>query len=138
MNKIEKEPRMYGKIPKWNQENFNNRNCPFCRSRGDFVLTRPDNLKINYCTFCGSFFVSPSPNENELNDLYNNYSSFYHKVELNQYLANRIFSIHPLCDIRVREITSNILPKGKKLLDVGCGYGQNLILYKNWAQMLKV
>lgn len=126
-----------GKIPKWNYKKLIDRNCPFCNSGGDFLSTRPDNLNISNCHLCGSFFVSPSPNENELNDFYINYFSKYRPVELNQYLANRMLSINPFSDIRIREITSNIIPKGKKLLDVGCGYGQSLINFQKLGADVK-
>ncbi|WP_394700746.1 methyltransferase domain-containing protein [uncultured Methanobacterium sp.] len=123
-------PEKYSKIHEWNQNKLIDRNCPFCNSSGEFSFTRPDNLKIKYCNVCGSFFVSPSPSENELNTFYNTYFSEYRRVELNEYWANRMLSVHPYSDIRVREITSIIDLKGKTVLDVGCGYGQNLINFQ--------
>lgn len=137
MNKLKEEGKKYDKIPKWNFKNFYNRNCPFCNSKGEFLTNRPDNLKINYCNLCGCFFISPAPQENELNDFYNNYSSKYHTVSLNKYLANHLSSMHPFCDIRVREINSNIMPEGKKVLDVGCGYGASLILFQELGAEVK-
>jgi 2-polyprenyl-3-methyl-5-hydroxy-6-metoxy-1,4-benzoquinol methylase len=66
------------------------------------------------------------------------YSSYYAKhraAELQQYLHDEallreMYALEPTSDLRVHTISSFIALRGKRVLDIGFGLGQNLVLMK--------
>jgi len=126
-----KLPKLDERIPRWIEDKLMWRDCPFCGSVGEAEYIRPDNLYVNLCHHCGTFFVSPSPTMECLHQFYSNYfSKHVIGVPLNRSAAKYLVSVDPLEDFRVLEMTSVIEPKGKRVLDVGCGDGNSLIKFK--------
>lgn len=120
------------RIHDWDIDKLYDRKCPFCNLDGTNSFIRPDRLVIKYCNNCHSFFVSPAPNECQLNDYYSKYfethsggSNGFTSIE-----AKRILSLDPWEDLRIKEISSLIDLKGADVLDVGFGRGETLVLLK--------
>ena len=96
---------------------------------------RPDQLNIRRCSTCGCFFVSPSPAKEELGKFYASYYVHHRSVEFQQYrndavLIKEMVALNPLSDFKVKTLASLMNLKGKRVLDVGFGMGQNLLLMK--------
>jgi 2-polyprenyl-3-methyl-5-hydroxy-6-metoxy-1,4-benzoquinol methylase len=96
---------------------------------------RPDQLRIRSCPTCHCYFISPSPTENVLEELYDTYYARHRASELRQYLNDRVLvremsEREPASDLKVKTLSSLVDLRGKRVLDVGFGMGQNLVLLK--------
>jgi 2-polyprenyl-3-methyl-5-hydroxy-6-metoxy-1,4-benzoquinol methylase len=108
-------------IPSWQPECLVERSCPFCGDDGHEHCVRPDGLAVRSCDTCGAFFVSPAPNESELRTLYATYSTQHSRKGKPN--ARAILRARPRDDFRLVEIASHVRLRGKRVLDVGCGWG---------------
>jgi 2-polyprenyl-3-methyl-5-hydroxy-6-metoxy-1,4-benzoquinol methylase len=126
--KIEILTKLDTRIPNWGKVD-NKRFCPICGFNGEPRFSRPDNLIVNECDKCYSYYISPAPTEKDLN-------IFYSKYHENHSLMPRI-SPEEL-KLMYDKIDSNSIPQIKKLesilnfenLDVlDIGFGQPLLLY---------
>jgi 2-polyprenyl-3-methyl-5-hydroxy-6-metoxy-1,4-benzoquinol methylase len=123
------------RIPRWEKASFVDRLCPFCASEGTEHCIRPDQLHIRQCSTCGCYFVAPSPTGGQLDNFYSSYYAHHRTIEFQQYLDDPIlvkemFALDPLSDFKVKTLASLADLKGKRVLDVGFGMGQNLLLMK--------
>jgi 2-polyprenyl-3-methyl-5-hydroxy-6-metoxy-1,4-benzoquinol methylase len=118
------------RLLKWDKKDLLKRACPFCSGEGQDRFTRPDGLPVRYCDVCGTYFVSDSPSEQALNDLYLHYCSRRYPDAPRPKGKG---AQEAKSDFRIREIISNLETKDRDIshcsvLDVGCGTGR--MLYK--------
>lgn len=121
------------RIPSWDSASLQPRRCPFCTSRGEPRFLRPDNLRVNFCSRCRSWFVSPAPDKRKLSEFYRTYFNQHRRAELQLHLTDRLLikemlALEPLSDVKVRAIASLVDLRGKRVLDAGFGLGQNMLL----------
>ena len=124
-----------GRIPAWDKTLFVERGCPFCQSEGADRYIRPDGLRIRSCPICRCYFVSPSPTEDLLAEFYAAYYAQHRAVELRQYrddavLVKEMTMVQPQTDPKMNCLTSLMDFRGKRVLDIGFGLGQNLLLMR--------
>jgi 2-polyprenyl-3-methyl-5-hydroxy-6-metoxy-1,4-benzoquinol methylase len=124
----------------WERASLRARSCPFCASQGEPKCVRPDQLQVNLCARCGTWFVSPAPDPVQLAAFYRDYhgrhrgAAFGATAYREKHLRNaspspaaqaaRIRAVPPLADLRLRELATMIDIAGARVLDVGCGIGQ--------------
>jgi 2-polyprenyl-3-methyl-5-hydroxy-6-metoxy-1,4-benzoquinol methylase len=80
---------------------------------------------VNHCIGCGSYYISPSPSETQLDEFYSKYDQVHRnkpKISGNQ-LLKELEKSDPEEDYRFQTIKSLINLKSKKVLDVGFGRG---------------
>lgn len=123
-----------GRRHNWEKASLFERRCPFCGSEGSDRYIRPDGLHVRHCMTCHCYFISPCPTQEELTTFYSKYFSHHRKSEFQKYLNDPILVkemlfLDPLSDVKVRTIKSLIDLRGKRVLDVGFGMGQNLIFF---------
>lgn len=123
------------RIPAWDKSSLVERRCPFCKSEGAERYIRPDELHVRQCPTCKCYFISPSPSNEQLVRFYSAYYAHHRSAEFQQYqndliLVKEMLSIDPLSDVKVRTLSSLMHFDGKRVLDVGFGMGQGLILMK--------
>jgi 2-polyprenyl-3-methyl-5-hydroxy-6-metoxy-1,4-benzoquinol methylase len=109
------------RIPSWDPECLVERCCPFCGERGEERCVRADGLTVRSCDTCGAFFVSPAPNESELRTLYATYFAQHRRRGAPN--ARAVRHARPRDDFRIVEIASHVQLGGRRVLDVGCGWG---------------
>lgn len=116
------------RLPTWDYAGLMARQCPICGSDGLPRYARQDRLKVNSCAVCGTYFISPAPNEQHLDEFYSRYYRDYHPRVFSApaALARSILRANPMDTIHVRELASNLELRGKRVLDVGFGPGQHL------------
>ena len=129
-NELIRISKAYERVPKWDFDGLSERNCPFCNSVGEAKYIRYDKLPIYFCDICGTFFVSPAPTLESLNQFYRNYFSKHFTSYTLQNSARFISSLDPSDDFRVTKLASIAEPKGAMALDVGCGNGATLVRLK--------
>jgi 2-polyprenyl-3-methyl-5-hydroxy-6-metoxy-1,4-benzoquinol methylase len=117
-------PPLDARIPAWNLDDLVARPCPYCDAvaREEYCI-RPDGLTVRECRRCGAFFVSPAPTEAQLARFYSNYDSTHRRDAAETPADLRVvYQNHgPLEDFVVRELSSMMAFKGKRVLDVGFG-----------------
>jgi 2-polyprenyl-3-methyl-5-hydroxy-6-metoxy-1,4-benzoquinol methylase len=119
------------RIPNWNKNDLIYRNCPICNHKGNPTYTRPDNLIVDKCPNCESYFLNSIPTENQLLNFYQNYTfNQSTQKKLTKSYAKKIMKINPFNDVRISELVSMVDIKNKRILDIGCGDGQFLYLLK--------
>jgi 2-polyprenyl-3-methyl-5-hydroxy-6-metoxy-1,4-benzoquinol methylase len=115
------------RVPQWDAEGLAERACPFCNGPGEQAFVRPDGLSARACASCGAFFISPAPTEEALNHFYATYFSAHSRHGIpTEATARWLRSMDPLHDMRIREISSLVHLRGKRVLDIGCGEGLTL------------
>jgi 2-polyprenyl-3-methyl-5-hydroxy-6-metoxy-1,4-benzoquinol methylase len=113
------------RIPKWDLNNLSERNCPFCGSKNDAVISRPDKLQLSYCDICGCWYVSTLPTESSIVDFYNGYFYSHRQSELSK--SNAIQMLKNAKCAGKSEWRLQTLNKilnglhGKRILEAGCG-----------------
>ena len=123
------------RIPAWDTTSLIDRCCPFCGSAGTDRFIRPDRLRVRQCPGCHCFFVSPSPSPEQLTKFYATYYARHRKTEFTVYrddpvLVREMLALDPQSDVKVRTLSSVMTLNGKRVLDVGSGLGQNLVLLR--------
>jgi len=109
------------RIPSWDPRGLVERSCPFCGDDGEARFVRPDGLTVKCCDTCGASFVSPAPDENQLRAFYSTY--FARHRGRRRPNARAVLNARPWDDFRVVEIASHTGLSGRRVLDVGCGWG---------------
>lgn len=127
--------------------------CPCCGSRRTMILYRNMKDKMHFvkgnfflmkCEDCELEFIKPLLNEKQLAKYYpaqdyysfkkNKLLSIYHKISAYYYSGkSRVANIllYPLKTILSRYYTKNC--KGKRILEIGCGNGFQLEVYKKYG-----
>jgi 2-polyprenyl-3-methyl-5-hydroxy-6-metoxy-1,4-benzoquinol methylase len=118
---IARLPALDANVPSWNPAHLHERDCPFCASQGERRFVRPDELVVRHCSTCGAFFVSPVPDQVTLDRFYTAYSTRYRRRKAPHPRAAA--KSRPWDDFRLVEIASHLDLRGKRVLDVGCGWG---------------
>ena len=120
------------RIPSWNFSDLVVRDCPICRSGGQESCVRPDNLTVNHCSVCNTWFVSPAPSETQLGDFYAQYGRIHRRTELpDREFARIVKNTNPLTSPIIQEIISLMSLKGKRCLDIGFGRGYYLNFFRS-------
>lgn len=100
------------------------RPCPYCGTvAGEPLCVRPDGLTVRECRHCLAFFVSPAPTEQQLSSFYAHYDTD-HRWDAPMTPAELLAMYRtrgPLCDFRLRELSSMMAFEGRRVLDVGFG-----------------
>lgn len=123
------------RIPPWDPHAFRRRRCPFCAGNGISRFRRPDQLTVNSCNRCGSYFVSPAPNERQLEKFYREYFFIHRHEELRRHLTDTALtremkSLDPWTDRKANVLASIMPMRGRRVLDVGFGWGQQMLLFR--------
>lgn len=117
-------PPLDARIPPWNLDELVARPCPYCGTVvAEAYCIRPDELIVRECRQCRAFFVSPAPTERQLSNFYAHYDTD-HRWDAPMTPAELLAMYRdrgPLCDFRVRELSSMMAFAGKRVLDVGFG-----------------
>jgi SAM-dependent methyltransferase len=114
------------RIPSWDTNGLEERCCPICTASGEPRVRRPDGLIVNYCGRCGTYYVSPGPTEAALGDFYRTYYARHSRIRP----SPGAIRFDPATNSRVTEIASNLDLRGKRVLDVGCGWGETLHIFR--------
>ena len=106
----------------------NNHSCTFCASRNSetFCETRDifgNAYTIQHCLSCGCFYLSPFPTEEQLWQAYD--TSYYGETEQKFSFTIVEKAVDYFRQQRARKIVK-MLPRGARLLDIGCGNGDFL------------
>ena len=119
-------------IPEWNFADMEDRACPVCGERKrEKTICRVDGVKINLCCKCCVFYVSPSPSNSQIMNLYKDYySQCKGQIEDEKTIFDWCQNMNPFDDVRIRELISYVNPDKKKILDVGFGKAIFLFLMK--------
>ncbi len=120
------------RIPKWNLKKLAERKCPFCKSPGIPAFIRPDNLQVNSCQECHSYFVGPAPDQVQLDAFYASYDAEHRNEAFvsSKQLLYQYQQTDPMDDRRFQVITSLIDVASKQVLDIGFGRGFFLYFLK--------
>jgi 2-polyprenyl-3-methyl-5-hydroxy-6-metoxy-1,4-benzoquinol methylase len=122
------------RIPKWDLSLLQERLCPICNfSSSNLKFKRPDDLYIHKCNQCSTYFVSPSPTKEQINNFYSKYyenrgvNSSENPAKAKQRLKKIILND----DIRIKVLKSLTEINGLNILDIGCGKGDFSYLLKS-------
>jgi len=134
-------PAMAGvRMPKWDLAALGPRTCPMCQSMNRASLRRPDGLPVAYCGRCALWYVCEIPSDDEIARFYQDYWGGHRPAELSARSGAQMIQ-----QLRVEgQLPSvggyeRILPKlsvvlgglqGKRILEVGCGFGTLLMAAK--------
>jgi 2-polyprenyl-3-methyl-5-hydroxy-6-metoxy-1,4-benzoquinol methylase len=125
-----KLPPLDARIPKWDLDHLIERSCPICNSYdAHTAYERPDDLNVQICRSCSTFFVSPSPSDEQLQAFYEDYDEQHRRVpRINgKELAALYAGVDPLTDLRIRELSSFMKFEASRVLDIG--FGRAYFLY---------
>ena len=118
------------RIPKWDLENLIERSCPICNYPDAYLAyERPDGLNVKFCEKCHTYFVSPSPSNEQLQTFYEDYDEKHRRAPRisKKKLSASYEGVDPLTDIRIRELISLMKFTASRVLDVG--FGRAYFLY---------
>jgi 2-polyprenyl-3-methyl-5-hydroxy-6-metoxy-1,4-benzoquinol methylase len=123
------------RIPKWNMDNLNDRNCPFCSNENEAMLIRPDRLPVAFCYKCGCWYVAQLPSALEIKKLYDGYYHTHRSANLtekgaSQMLENARRASENNWQLQTLAQLLNGL-RGKRILEVGCGLGNFLLMARS-------
>ena len=123
------------RIPTWDLRALKPRVCPFCGDRGVPRFQRPDRLIVRACTRCDAFFVSPAPGPRQLAHFYRTYFSAHRRKELTLHrsdplLVREMHAAEPSRDAKARVLAGLVNLRAARVLDVGFGMGQMLLLLR--------
>jgi 2-polyprenyl-3-methyl-5-hydroxy-6-metoxy-1,4-benzoquinol methylase len=119
-----KLPPLDARIPKWNFDDLNERSCPICRTLVvNIDYERPDGLYIRKCKKCCTYFVSPTPSDNQLQAFYEHYDETHGRLERinKKKLAASYKYLNPFADLRIRKLFSLMKFESSRVLDIGLG-----------------
>lgn len=121
-------------------------NCILCGSNGSRILFKKkdkfgitdDEFCVVECLECGLLFVNPRPSEEEIGKFYPNTYSWKETFDTNSYFTRLIrhleknYRYHLLKD-EVLKVIKNTGIKVGKVLDVGCGTGDRLDVFRSYG-----
>lgn len=120
------------RIPKWDLGNLHERHCPFCETYNVDVLKRPDKLPVAFCGTCGCWYVSNLPPQAAFYELYNEYYVYHRPSLMSDKIASQMIinAKNIVKDNWQIQALSKLIYglKGKRILEVGCGLGNFLLL----------
>lgn len=114
-----------GAIPDWNRRNLVHRPCPACLGDSPIChVVRPDELTVHRCRDCEMLYLADVPSPDEVTAFYARYSGFKHlRPQPRNWLTNW-FRRQADPYARILEETGGL--KGRRLVDIGCAYGDFL------------
>lgn len=117
----------------WSQERLVRRQCPLCKnSNSSSVCIRPDSLEVSRCVVCGLYYVSHSPNHEDLAEFYQGYNNSYFQAEVS--LRQHKIKVQYKSPIdykhNISMLNKYLQLKDASVLDVGCGKGDFLYAMK--------
>ena len=117
------------RIPFWETESLVERVCPICKNHGEPIFQRPDQLIVNKCNICATYYISPAPDNESLNNFYSAYHDNHSRMPKlsSELLKQNYDKINPLADIRVGKLSSLLKIEDSTVLDIG--FGQPFLLY---------
>lgn len=123
------------RIPQWDMATLSARVCPFCGMEREPALIRPDGLPVAFCRDCGCWYVAQMPSPSQIRKLYDGYYRTHRPMDLSgdhvsRLLENAHASSRTDWRIRVLETLLGGM-EGKRILDVGCGWGNFLLMARS-------
>ncbi len=123
------------RIPQWDFTLLADRLCPFCKETNEPVLMRPDKLSVAFCQACCCWYVDKIPSIPDIMKVYNGYWYTHHPTDLSEKVAlNMIKNARKGWQSNWQLNTLSTLLggiNGKRVLDIGCGYGQFLLMARS-------
>ncbi|MCG2749304.1 MAG: class I SAM-dependent methyltransferase [Desulfobulbaceae bacterium] len=119
------------RIPEWNHGCLTVRHCPFCGSRNESLLKRPDQLPVAFCKTCGCWYIDNLPSISDIINLCDRILHTHRPTDLSE---KGVFQM--IKNARKASKTNWLLHTLLKLhagngrmriLDVGCGFGTFLL-----------
>jgi SAM-dependent methyltransferase len=129
---LETLPRLDVRVPRWPLETLQVRDCPLCGIHNEPALLRPDNLPVAHCNTCSIWYVCRIPPAACIQEFYNHYWHEFRPRPMGHGEAQRMLRSAPYGyrkDVRIqrlRALTGDL--RGRRLIDIGCGLGQFLLL----------
>ena len=126
-------PPLDARIPKWNLDDLIERSCPICSSPdAHTAYERPDDLNVRICIKCHTFFVSPSPSDEQLQTFYEDYDEKHGRApRINKKELAASYEGHdPFTDFRIRELSSLMKFETSRVLEIGFGRASFLYCLK--------
>jgi 2-polyprenyl-3-methyl-5-hydroxy-6-metoxy-1,4-benzoquinol methylase len=130
---LHKLPQLDPRIPSWDLLDLVERDCPTCgATKRNPICKRPDDLIINFCETCKSYFVSPAPSTKQIEKFYAGYDANHRPTPpvVLEDLKELYASDDPLVDLRVKVLSSLAELKGRRLLEIGFGRGYFLNCFR--------
>ena len=123
------------RIPQWDLDHLTVRLCPFCNFENDPFLIRPDQLPVAFCNSCGCWYVARLPSASDIRRVYDGYYYTHRPTDLSEKGVSRMLenaSQASGIDWQLQTL-SKLLGGlgGKRILDVGCGLGNFLLMAKS-------
>lgn len=112
-------------IPRWDKDYLIVRKCPVCNADScDAVCKRPDQLSVHACNVCGMLYLAEIPHGSEINNYYQAYceNKGYSRTR-KKWLELTMGSLLDF-NVNILETTGGL--KDKKLLEIGCAFGDFL------------
>jgi len=123
------------RIPQWDVDHLTSRLCPFCGTDNRSALIRPDKLPVAFCTSCGCWYVAELPSVLEIKKLYDGYYYTHRPTDLSEKSVPQMLENARAAskDDWQLQTLSKLLGGlgGKRILDVGCGYGRFLLMARS-------
>lgn len=122
-------PALDCRIPQWDFQDLHERVCPICSNcDSNTEHIRPDSLAVLHCKICDTFFVSPTPSQDQLLSFYAKYDSNHRReptIRIEE-LSSAYENINPLEDFRIQQLSNHMAFRDSTVLDVGFGRGKFL------------
>ena len=134
LERLQKLEKLDLRIPDWNPFPQEVRICPFCGEHAEPLFLRPDGLPVSQCSICRCFYVSLQVSDKDLQEFYDQYWSVTCPRPLTDEMARYL-----LASAEKRADADHTLQKlgalsgtwkNKKVLDVGCGFGEKATMMK--------
>jgi hypothetical protein len=110
------------RIPFWETESLVEKACSICKNHRESVFQRPDQLIVNKCNNCATYYISPSPDNESLIYFYSIYNDHSRMPKLSSELLKQNYvKINPLADISIKKLSSLLKIEDSNVLDIGFG-----------------